>query len=137
MLSFKLTEESKVLHMVTDDKVKAGKQDVNVRDAKRVGIWFLVISGLTMIGLLQLGDSHAPAPITPESEKVLAEEKVNPDFDVNRSAGVIEWPGMVGKKTGYLSGKGNTPAVPSEQITGEEHSSEKPASPTAPAPAGH
>ncbi len=124
--------------MVTDDKLKAGKQDVNSRDGKRVGIWFLVISGLTVIGLLQLGDSHAPAPAKPESEKVIAEEEVNPDFDVNRSAGVIEWPGMVGKKTGYLSGKGNTPADANQgQSAKDEHSSQKSTESAAPAPSGH
>lgn len=108
--------------MVTNDKVARRYNpgvdpNVNTRDQNRVGIWFLVVSALMMIGLVAMGGSHAPSEhVTQDHHDMSATGGNAPGavadgaFDVHRPVGVIEWPGLVGQQTKYLSGKGNTPA---------------------------
>jgi hypothetical protein len=105
--------------MVTNDKpsLYRGNVDdnINTRDQRRVGIWFLVVTVLTIGGLLSLGDSHAPGEQGTQQQDMAGASgnypvDVNPpDYSVNRPVGVIEWPGMVGKPTKYLTGQGNSP----------------------------
>jgi hypothetical protein len=107
-----------------NDKVREGFEanidhNVNTRDQARVGIWFLVVTALAVLGLISLGDSHAPSEHAAQvAQQAEAEHEAshtpvdeNPKgYSVNRPQGVIEWPGMIGKNPGYLMGEGNTPA---------------------------
>lgn len=105
--------------MVTDDKavVRRGTVDdnINTRDQRRVGIWFLVVTVLAVLGLMSLGGSHAPGGHTQEPNDMAGAsgnvpvDQNPPDYSVNRPVGVIEWPGMVGRPTKYLTGNGNSP----------------------------
>jgi hypothetical protein len=107
--------------MATDDKVVVAgtgtvDDNLNTRDQRRVGIWFLVVTLLTIWGLMSLGDSHAPRQTAEAGQDMsgasgnLPVDENPPDFSVNRPEGVIEWPGQVGQHTKYLTGQGNSPA---------------------------
>lgn len=114
--------------MSTQDKIIATRgnveDNVNTRDQRRVGIWFLVVSVLAILGLMSLGGSHAPGEHKQEQQEVSgtggnAPVDVNPaDFSVNRPVGVVEWPGQVGRQTKYLTGTGNSPAT-DEYVPGQ------------------
>jgi hypothetical protein len=88
--------------------------NINTRDQRRVGIWFLVVTILTIFGLMSLGGSHSPreaqGPDAHEPVGNLPVDENPPDFSVNRPVGVVEWPGQVGQHPKYLTGQGNSPA---------------------------
>lgn len=106
--------------MVTDDKAVLSRgsvdDNINTRDQRRVGIWFLVVTALAIAGLMSLGGSHAPGEQNEQPHDIagvsgnLPVDENPPGYSVNRPVGVIEWPGMVGKQTKYLTGNGNSPA---------------------------
>jgi hypothetical protein len=108
--------------MSTQDKIVATRgtvdDNINTRDQRRTGIWFLVITFLAILGLMSLGVSHSPGDEKTQEPNDMSGTGGNvrvdenpPGYSVNRPVGVVEWPGQVGKPTKYLTGTGNSPAT--------------------------
>jgi hypothetical protein len=114
--------------MVTDDKVietYSVDDNVNTRDQRRVGIWFLVITLLFVGFLMSLGLGHAPQPKPEENnQQTTSRQSGNmmpsneaAGFSVRQPVGYVELPGTVGKQQNYLvAGHGNTP-VPNQGVS--------------------